>query len=160
VVKTKEHAVFNRRGADLLMKKEISLYEALTGVSLLIKHLDGRTLHVTSKPGEVLAHEALKQVAEEGMPIYGNSFMKGCLFIQFEIKFPTNLNLTDAQRGALAGILRAKAAPTIPSDVEEVTLEDVDLEARRARERLGEDAQGDEDEGGHPGMQQVQCAHQ
>lgn len=31
VLQVKDHAVFQRRGADLIMKKEISLFEALTG---------------------------------------------------------------------------------------------------------------------------------
>ena len=30
-----KHSVFERRGADLIMKKEISLYEALTGACVL-----------------------------------------------------------------------------------------------------------------------------
>ena len=42
VIKIKEHKIFKRKGADLLMDKEITLLEALTGVDLCITHLDGQ----------------------------------------------------------------------------------------------------------------------
>lgn len=42
VIKIKEHKLFKRKGADLMIDKEISLLEALTGVDMTITHLDGR----------------------------------------------------------------------------------------------------------------------
>jgi len=36
------HQLFKRKGADLLIEKEISLLEALTGVDFVLKHLDGK----------------------------------------------------------------------------------------------------------------------
>ena len=41
VIKIKEHKTFKRKGADLLMDKEITLLEALTGLDMCITHLDG-----------------------------------------------------------------------------------------------------------------------
>lgn len=38
----KKHDFFERRGADLVCIKEISLLEALTGVTTKITHLDGK----------------------------------------------------------------------------------------------------------------------
>lgn len=46
VIKVKEHSVFKRKGADLLIEKEISLVEALTGVDFSITHLDGREIRI------------------------------------------------------------------------------------------------------------------
>ncbi|CAE7245547.1 ATJ2 [Symbiodinium sp. KB8] len=163
VVKTKEHETFQRKGADLIMKKEISLLEALTGVEFLVQHLDEHKVLVKSTPGEVVQHEAIKQIEGEGMPIYGNTFMRGCLFIQFDVKMPETLVLTDAQKAVLRGVLPGPP-PAAPIEVDELTEEklmtDVDLEARRAREQLGKDAAADSDEegGGPGGMRAVQCA--
>ena len=42
VIKIKEHKTFKRKGADLMMEKEISLLDALTGLDIVITHLDGR----------------------------------------------------------------------------------------------------------------------
>lgn len=39
-VTTEKHAVFSRKGADLFMDKQISLLEALLGVSFIVKTLD------------------------------------------------------------------------------------------------------------------------
>jgi DnaJ-class molecular chaperone len=42
VIKVSPHKTFKRKGADLLIDKEISLLEALTGLDMTITHLDGR----------------------------------------------------------------------------------------------------------------------
>lgn len=46
VVDEQPHKVFKRKGADLLMEKEITLLEALTGVNFVINFLDGTKLSV------------------------------------------------------------------------------------------------------------------
>jgi DnaJ-class molecular chaperone len=46
VVGVKKHPIFTRKGADLHMRKEVSLYQALTGVEFTIKHLDGRKVRI------------------------------------------------------------------------------------------------------------------
>merc|ERR1711998_364026 len=53
VLKEKEHDVFKRHGADLYIKKKISLVEALCGFSMQLTKLDGRTLVIKTKPGQV-----------------------------------------------------------------------------------------------------------
>jgi DnaJ family protein A protein 2 len=58
----KPHKTFKRKGADLFMEKEISLIEALTGLDLVITHLDGRKIRIKNKPGEVIKHDDLKTV--------------------------------------------------------------------------------------------------
>jgi len=42
VVGVKKHRVFTRKGADLHMRKEVSLQQALCGVNFCLTHLDGR----------------------------------------------------------------------------------------------------------------------
>lgn len=46
-----EHALFKRRGADLLLDMEINLVEALCGFQKTITTLDNRTLVITNLPG-------------------------------------------------------------------------------------------------------------
>ena len=41
VTQEQPHEVFTRKGADLFMKKKISLVESLTGLEFKIRHLDG-----------------------------------------------------------------------------------------------------------------------
>ena len=54
VIKIRPNKIFSRKGADLYMDKEITLLEALTGVNFIIMHLDGRTVRITGKEGEVI----------------------------------------------------------------------------------------------------------
>merc|ERR1719359_1211180 len=53
VLKEKPHALYKRHGADLYIEKEISLVEALCGFTMELPKLDGRTLVIKSKPGDV-----------------------------------------------------------------------------------------------------------
>merc|ERR1712159_954434 len=53
ILKEKEHDVFKRHGADLYIKKKISLVEALCGFSMQLTKLDSRTLVIKTKPGQV-----------------------------------------------------------------------------------------------------------
>lgn len=164
VIQTKEHSKFQRKGADLVYKKEVSLYEALTGVSFVLEHLDGHKVHIVSPSGKVLQHESTLEVEDEGMPIYGNSFMKGCLYVYFEVQFPESINLSDEQKKELGKILGGvPKQPKISDedDIERKELKEVNLQARKDRERMGQEAcESDSDGGGQPGVQQVQCAHQ
>jgi DnaJ homolog subfamily A member 2 len=51
VVDEQPHKVFKRKGADLLMEKEISLLEALTGCDFVVEFLNGTSFRVKSTPG-------------------------------------------------------------------------------------------------------------
>lgn len=81
----KEHALFKRKGADLIMEKTLSLTEALCGFCFTITHLDGRVLKVESAPGDIYKHDDIKVIPGEGMPIHGSPFTKGRLFIIFKV---------------------------------------------------------------------------
>lgn len=50
----KPHSTFVRKGADLFMKKKITLLEALTGVVFNVKQLDGKIIEVSSFAGETI----------------------------------------------------------------------------------------------------------
>merc|ERR1712070_101396 len=53
-LKEKPHALFKRHGADLYVERTISLVEAPCGFEMEVPKLDGRTLKIKTKPGEVI----------------------------------------------------------------------------------------------------------
>lgn len=159
VLDEKAHSLYKRNGSDLVMKMDISLTEALTGMRKTIKTLDERTLVIQTVSGEVIKTGDLKQVQGEGMPQYRNPFEKGRLIIQFNVVFPNNLEPSVAQ--ALAQILPPAEEPMIPDDHDEVDLNDFDPETDRQnhnhRHQYDEDDEGHGHGHGGPG---VQCASQ
>ena len=83
--------MFKRKGADLLMEKEISLLEALTGIDFVLTHLDGRKLRIKNRPGEVIKPDDIKTVEGHGMPYHKQPYKFGNLFVVFKIVFPESL---------------------------------------------------------------------
>jgi len=53
VLKEQAHELYKRHGADLYVKKKIALVEALCGFTMELPKLDGRTLLIKTKPGDV-----------------------------------------------------------------------------------------------------------
>lgn len=160
VIDVKEHPVFKRRGADLIMKKEVTLLEALTGTDFEVAHVGGHRLRVTTPRGLVLKPDAVLQVPDEGMPVAGHGHVKGVLFVQFEVAFPDRLDITDAMAKILSGVLpKPEKAPAPTPGAVTRALEPADMDARAMRERLGKDAH-DSDEEQQGGGQGVRCAQQ
>ncbi len=90
----KPHHTFKRDDKyNLVMKKRISLLEALTGFEFLLKHLDGRKLLIRSEIGQVVKPGQIKRVRNEGMLMFRNSQQRGDLLIVFDVKFPTTIPL-------------------------------------------------------------------
>ncbi|GAB4860698.1 hypothetical protein Ancab_035860 [Ancistrocladus abbreviatus] len=101
VIDEKPHAVFKRDGNDLVVDQEITLLEALTGKTLDVTSLDGRsiTIQLTDiiKPGSEVV------VPNEGMPISKEPLRKGNLRIKFEVKYPSRI--TEEQKADLRRVL-------------------------------------------------------
>merc|ERR1712214_38913 len=91
VLDEKAHDRFKRSGQDLIMKMDISLTEALTGMKKTIKTLDDRTLVIQTVRGEVIKTGDVKQIQGEGMPQYRNPFEKGRMILQFNVVFPPSI---------------------------------------------------------------------
>ena len=164
VLQQKDHAVFKRKGADLLIQKDVALVEALCGFEFVVKQLDGRSLLVKSKPGQIVRPEVSAGVPYvlcvdgEGMPKAGNPFDKGRLFVLFTIVFPPNYSLGDEQAALLKQALPAPLNMDTydANEVEEAMLEEIDLdELGKGQGAAGGDSEDDED--GDP-RQRVQCA--
>jgi len=75
-----------------MMEKEITLLQALTGVDFTIDFLDGKTLRIKNKPGEVIKPDDIKTIEEKGLPFHKTPYKSGNLFIVFKIKFPESLS--------------------------------------------------------------------
>ena len=89
IIEERAHPKFKRDGNDLIYTHKISLVEALTGCTVQVATLDGRTLTIPVK--SVVSPTYEEVVQGEGMPITREPSKKGNLRIKFQIKFPTNL---------------------------------------------------------------------
>jgi DnaJ family protein A protein 2 len=87
----KKHKYFIRKGADLVMEKEITLIEALTGLDFILTHLDGRKIRIKNNTGEIIKPDDIKTCEHLGMPYHKKVYMNGNLLIHFKIKFPTTI---------------------------------------------------------------------
>ncbi|GAA0143597.1 chaperone [Lithospermum erythrorhizon] len=96
IIDEKPHNVFTRDGNDLVMTQKISLVEALTGYTVRLTTLDGRSLTI---PINNVIHPTYEEVVQkEGMPTPKDPSNKGNLRIKFDIKFPARLNTTQKAR--------------------------------------------------------------
>lgn len=88
VLQQTPHETFTRSHDDLFLNKKIRLVEALCGVQIVVKHLDGRDLVLKREAGQIIRPGDVKKVDNEGMPKYKNPFEKGNLYAKFEVIFP------------------------------------------------------------------------
>ncbi|XP_010475895.1 PREDICTED: dnaJ homolog subfamily B member 1-like [Camelina sativa] len=100
VVDEKPHSVFKRDGNDLIVEKQVSLIDALTGLTISVTTLDGRNLTIPVldivKPGQEIV------IPNEGMPTK-DPLKRGDLRVSFEILFPSML--TSEQKNDLRRVL-------------------------------------------------------
>ncbi|KAM9375864.1 dnaJ homolog subfamily A member 4 isoform 1-T2 [Pholidichthys leucotaenia] len=122
VLDQREHSVFQRQHDDLVMKMNIKLVEALCGFKKTIETLDNRTIVISSQPGEVIKHNDIKCVMNEGMPVYKNPYERGQLIIQFQVEFPDKHWLPEHLMFQLERLLPPREDVMITDDMEEVDL--------------------------------------
>lgn len=91
---------FGRRGLDLILKKKISLKEALVGFKFDIHHINGKVYTINNRAGRIIEPNFERVIAGMGMKRGKN---KGNFIIHFGVAFPKNLS--DVQRQALKEIL-------------------------------------------------------
>ena len=91
IIGEKPHANFKRVGNDLVYRANLSLLEALTDVTLELKHLDGRTLSVPCN--EIVRPGSKKTLVGQGMPISKSPGKFGDLVVEFNVEFPKRLTM-------------------------------------------------------------------
>ncbi|KAH9936050.1 hypothetical protein B0H21DRAFT_758745 [Amylocystis lapponica] len=130
LLKARHHESFERSGNDLLTTVHITLSEALLGFSrILITHLDGRGVHVSSPSGKIIKPGDSIVLRNEGMPVYKNSDQKGNLYVMLEVDMPDEEWLKSIDRVALEAILPPKKPEMEPKPavVDEVPFEESDI---------------------------------
>lgn len=168
VLEQQPHATFKRDGHNLFHKHSLTLLEALTGFSFPLQHLDGRVLMVKSDAGSIVKPGDVRALKEEGMPQVKNPYVRGNIYIEFDVVFPDAKQLSEASKKVLKTVLPpAPSHADTMSDAgtpEEVTLISVDFEAEKRRfEAQAREAyeEQEEEEGGHGGRGgQPQCRQQ
>ena len=137
-IRVQPHPVFKRLHQHLLMEKDIPLVGALTGIAFTVKHLDGRTLHVKSSPGEVIQPNSFKCVPGGGMPLASNHYRHGDLLIRFTVIFPppTAILRSPADIAAIEKLLPATMDAGVLAE---------SRRKRRAEARKAEEEEEDED---------------
>lgn len=88
-IRIKPHPIFERRGDDLLVKKEINLIDVLLNKKIEIKSISGDKINIEIPEGFNLAKKL--KIAGEGMPHF-NGYGRGSLFVEFEVKVPKKLS--------------------------------------------------------------------
>jgi DnaJ-class molecular chaperone len=104
MVKQKPHAKFTRDGNNLVTTVTLPLVTALTGGTVSVQLLDGRSIVV---PVEAPVNPgSTKVVTGEGMPISKRPGAKGDLRVKFDVNL--NVKLTQQQKEQLRSILPAQ----------------------------------------------------
>jgi len=140
VLRLTPHESFERSGSDLLTNVTITLSEALFGFSrILITHLDGRGVQVTSPPGKIIKHADTIVLRGEGMPIHKQPNTKGDLYLTFTIEMPSDEWLKTVDKKTLLSLIPPKKADIEPRPavVSTAAFEEADIE---------EFGEGDEDD--------------
>jgi len=154
IIQQLPHKVFKREGNNLIMKKKISLSEALTGVATKIETLDKRILFCKTKSGHIVKPGDILQISGEGFPVHKHPSDKGNLYIEFEIDFPKKIPENIQEK--LESILPPKEKIDVTKDMDEVSLVEAvfEQEAKKTKETYEEEDEGEGRSQGIPCGQQ------
>ncbi|XP_060218945.1 dnaJ protein homolog isoform X1 [Lycium barbarum] len=164
IIQQKEHPKFKRKFDDLYVEHTLTLTEALCGFRFVLTHLDGRQLLIKSNPGEVVKPDQFKAINDEGMPNYGKPFIKGRLYIHFDVEFPESGVLSPDTCRGIETILPprpGKSSSEIELDeCEETIMHDVNIEEemRHKEQRRQQEAYDSDDD--EPNVHRVACNQQ
>lgn len=87
-----EHPIFERENNNLLMVKNVNMYELYT-ITFDIKTLSGEILRIQKNDQESLhLNESIRKIPGQGMPIYKSDDF-GDLFIRFNLVIPKIISL-------------------------------------------------------------------
>lgn len=158
-VREEKHDVFIRNHDDLLIDKKLTITQALLGTSFSINHLDGRILIVETPKGNVVSSNTVSTIEREGMPIRGNSYSRGKLYIKFEVIFPEYSTITPEFRNLLIQTFpppdELKDIDLNDENVFQCTLGESELanfqNSKRSRNQQRNEAYGDEEEDNEEG---------
>ena len=99
-IKVENTTQFERKGLDLIIKKPISLKDALCGFSFELKYVNGKVYTLNNNSGSIIPSGYIKTILNMGLTREGHT---GNLLIHFQVEFPEKL--TDEQIKSLKEIL-------------------------------------------------------
>lgn len=131
------------------------------------KKCPGATMYVVDDPNRKAGMRMMKAVKGEGMPTYKNPFVHGNLFLILNIEFPESLT-AEMQAGLRKHLPPPVNVPMTNRDDPDVELHEIvemdPVESYNSNRALMGDmkdaTEEDEESGGGPGGQRVQCAQQ
>jgi DnaJ-class molecular chaperone len=86
-----EHPVFQRDGDNLIIVKDINLYQ-IYDYTFDITHIDSRTIRICKNDADALhLNNSLRKVSGLGMPVYKQDGVYGDLFVRFNVVLPKTL---------------------------------------------------------------------
>ncbi len=89
IIKVKKHEYFERIGLDIIYNKDITLKEALCGLTFDLKHISGRTFKINNAKGTSIIAPGYQKVVHNLGLTRGEHV--GSLIIRFNIIFPKKL---------------------------------------------------------------------
>jgi len=104
-------AFFERLGADLAIKKQITLKEALCGFKFEVNHPSGTKLVIKSGEGEIIKPGTLKRIDGWGLPQKGAYDTMGNMYVKFEVLFPVEEDFGEEERKSVLAILDGMKFP-------------------------------------------------
>lgn len=164
ILQQKDHAKFKRKFDDLYVEHTLTLTEALCGFQFVLTHLDGRQLLIKSNPGEVIKPDHYKAINDEGMPNFDKPFIKGWLYIHFDVVFPESGVLSPDTCRAIETILPSRPGNSSSEmeldECEETIMHNVNIEEemRRKEQRRQQEAYDSDDD--EPNMHRMACNQQ
>ncbi|KAF8072033.1 hypothetical protein FPV67DRAFT_914547 [Lyophyllum atratum] len=130
VLKAVPHDSFERNANDLVTQVKITLSEALFGFSrILVTHLDGRGIEVSSPPGKIIKPDDCIVLRGEGMPVYKKPNAKGDLYVTLSVEMPDDQWSKTIDAKALESLLPPKRSnpEPLPETVDHAEFEESDI---------------------------------
>jgi DnaJ-class molecular chaperone len=156
IVREEPHPLFERRHRELLLKKDLTLSDALFAARFVVEHLDGRKIVVTTQRRRVISTGMVDVIPGEGMPSRGDPSVRGNLYIQYTVVMPEYKDLTKQFRHAVCKVVPhrdgAKGVDLTAEDVVQVEakageLDDFVNAEKERREHRNEAYRSDGDAG-------------
>ena len=88
-IKIENTTEFERKGLDLILKKTISLKDALCGFSFELKYVNGKVYTLNNNKGSIIPSGYIKTIPNMGLNREGHT---GNLLIHFNVEFPEKLS--------------------------------------------------------------------
>ena len=86
---------FTRDGNNLIMEKDLNVWDAILGTSIDITTLDNKTLSINIPAGT--QPETMMRITGEGLP-HMRTRQRGNLFLKVKVTIPKNLNQSQIEK--------------------------------------------------------------